>query len=105
MHDLPVACLQSAAAPWACCAQRLHLSPACCRPPARPCRCEVAGLLRSISMRRAHHAALRSADGLLPRLRALLAPGALGWVDLKASAKKILQAGCGKAIACRGFTP
>ncbi|KAL4443968.1 hypothetical protein ABPG75_011705 [Micractinium tetrahymenae] len=54
-------------------------------------QCEVAALLRSISMRRTHHAALRSAEGLLPRLRALLAPGAPGWVDLKAAAKKILQ--------------
>lgn len=76
-----------------------------CRPGLPSCRgprrCELAGLLRSISMRRTHHASLRATGGLLPRLRALLVPGAAGWVDLKASAKRILQASRGQGKECR----
>jgi hypothetical protein len=54
-------------------------------------RCEVAGLLRSLSMRHRHHAALRAAPGLLSCLHSLLLPGAPGWTELKAAAKKVLQ--------------
>ncbi|KAI7844752.1 hypothetical protein COHA_001635 [Chlorella ohadii] len=53
-------------------------------------KCSVAGLLRSLSMRRAHHAALRACPGLLPALHRLLLPGARGWTELKAAAKKVL---------------
>lgn len=56
-------------------------------------RCEVAGLLRSLSMRLQHHAALRACPGLLPFLAGLLQPGAPGWAELKAAARKILQVG------------
>jgi hypothetical protein len=41
-------------------------------------------------MRSAHHATLRSCPGLLPSLHRLLLPGARGWTELKATAKKIL---------------
>ncbi|PRW51064.1 hypothetical protein C2E21_5389 [Chlorella sorokiniana] len=53
-------------------------------------KCNVASLLRSLSMRSAHHATLRSCPGLLPSLHRLLLPGARGWTELKAAAKKIL---------------
>ncbi|PSC75524.1 vacuolar 8 [Micractinium conductrix] len=54
-------------------------------------QCEVAGLLRSLSLRRSHHASLRACPGLVRRLRSLAEPGAHGWVELKACAKRILQ--------------
>lgn len=54
----------------------------------QPRRCSVAGLLRSLSMRRAHHAALRACPGLLPALHRLLLPGARGWTVLKAAVRQ-----------------
>lgn len=48
----------------------------------------MAGLLRGISMRRAHHPALRACPGMLPYLHRLLLPTSPGWVELKAAARK-----------------
>jgi hypothetical protein len=62
-------------------------------------RCEVAGLLRSLSLRRQHHAALRACPGLVASLAALLRPGAAGWAELKAAARRILQASAPCAVA------
>lgn len=50
----------------------------------------MAGLLRSLSLRRGHHPALRACPGLLPALHRLLLPGAGGWAELKAAAKRVL---------------
>ena len=52
------------------------------------CRCEVAGLMRSVSLRRVHHPALRACPGLLPYLKvrcncgrdSAAAPFCLAWL-------------------------
>ncbi|KAI3427181.1 hypothetical protein D9Q98_007118 [Chlorella vulgaris] len=53
-------------------------------------RCEVAALLRHLSMRSAHHPALRACPGLLPSLAALLQPGAAVWAELREAARRVL---------------
>lgn len=50
----------------------------------------MAGLLRSLAMRRTHHPALRACPGLLPCMHRLLLPGTDGWAELKAAARKVL---------------
>lgn len=60
-------------------------------PPCRAARrCELAGLLRALSLRAAHHPALRACRGLVPALARALAPGAPGWAELKAAARRVL---------------
>lgn len=54
----------------------------------------MASLLRSLSIRRTHHAALRACPGLLPALHRLLLPGARGWTELKAAV------GWGRSVWC-----
>lgn len=56
----------------------------------------MASLLRSLSMRRMHHAALRACPGLLPALHRLLLPAARGWTELKAAVRRGQGAGTGR---------